>query len=154
MRTTRPTRPSCSLACSAMIVAPSAPDRPTATRPCSFIASTSSWFTWPASTERTTFMASSVVTRWPSMNFTGISKRFMASEMASPPPCTITGFTPMIFRSTMSAMTSARSCSSTMADPPYLMTMVLPVMFLIHGIASASTSPVVVSTPFGLLSLS
>ena len=56
--------------------------------------------------------------------------------MALPPPWTSTGFTPKIFKSTMSAMTSAASWGFSMAEPPYLMTMVLPVTCLSHGMAS------------------
>ena len=113
---------------------------PTARLPWTFMASTSSWLTLPASTMRTTSIASSFVTRCPSTHSTGKPKRFMAAVMALPPPCTMIGFTPMILSRTMSAMTSARSWAFSMAEPPYLMTMVFPVMFLIHGIASASTS--------------
>lgn len=76
----------------------------------------------------------------------------MASVMALPPPWTMTGFTPTIFKSTISAMTSARNCSSTMAEPPYLITTVLPVMFLIHGSASTSTSAALCDAPFGRVS--
>ena len=54
----------------------------------------------------------------------------------------------------MSLMTSARSFSSTMAAPPYLMTTVLPVMFLIHGSASNSTWPVRSSVSFARLLVS
>ena len=36
----------------------------------------------------------------------------------------------------MSAMTSAASWGFSMAEPPYLMTMVLPVTCLSHGMAS------------------
>ena len=97
-------------------------------------------------------MASGVVTRWPSLNSTGRFTNSMASVMALPPPCTMTGFTPTIFSSTMSFMTSARSCASTMAEPPYLMTTVLPVMFLIQGRASTSTSAALCDTPFGRVS--
>ena len=50
------------------------------------------------------------------------------------------------------SITSARSCSSTMAEPPYLMTTVLPVMFLIQGSASTSTSAALFATPFGRVS--
>ena len=52
----------------------------------------------------------------------------------------------------MSLITSARSRASTMAEPPYLMTTVLPVMFLIHGSASTSTSAALCDTPFGRVS--
>ena len=135
------------------MVPASLPLTPTARLPCSFMASMSSWFTLPMSTVRTTSIASSVVTRWPSLNSTGSWKRSMASVMAWPPPCTMTGFTPMILSSTMSLMTSARSFSSTMADPPYLMTTVFPVMFLIQGSASTNTSADWVDAPFGRVSL-
>ena len=52
----------------------------------------------------------------------------------------------------MSLMTSARSCSSTMAEPPYLMTTVFPVMFLIQGSASTRTSAALCDAPFGRVS--
>ena len=39
-----------------------------------------------------------------------------------------------------------------MAEPPYLMTTVLPVMFLIQGSASTSTSAALFATPFGRVS--
>ena len=97
-------------------------------------------------------MASGVVTRWPSLNSTGISMRSIALVMAFPPPWTMTGFTPTILSSTMSLMTSARSFSSTMADPPYLMTTVLPVMFLIHGSASTRILAASVDAPSGRVS--
>ena len=78
---------------------------------------------------------------------------FIARDIALPPPWTMTGFTPMILSSTISAMTSARSSASSMADPPYFMTTVFPVTFLIQGIASVSTSPVMLETPLGLVSV-
>ena len=82
-------------------------------------------------------MASSLVTRRPSLNSTGMSSLPIISLMALPPPWTSTGFAPMIFSSTMSLITSSRSTGSTIADPPYLITSVLPVMALIQGMASA-----------------
>ena len=52
----------------------------------------------------------------------------------------------------MSLMTSARRRSSTIAAPPYLMTTVLPVRFLIHGSASKSSCAVSSLESEGLLS--
>ncbi len=78
----------------------------------------------------------------------------MAAVMALPPPWTMTGFTPMILSRMMSAITSARRAGFSMAEPPYLMTMVSPVIFLIQGIASVRTSPVMLETPLGRVSVS
>ena len=104
------------------------------------------------STMRTTSIASSVVTRCPSLNSTGMLNLFMASVMARPPPWMMTGLTPMIFKSTMSFMTSVRNRPSIIADPPYLMTTVFPVMFLIQGSASTRTSAVLLDTGLGRVS--
>ena len=136
MRVILPTRPSLGSACSATMMPASVPETPTPMLPWAFMASTSCWFTSPVSTMRTRSMAASVVTRWPSTNSTGRSNLAKARLMALPPPWTSTGFTPRIFKSTMSAMTSAASWGFSMAEPPYLMTMVLPVTCLSHGMAS------------------
>ena len=85
-----------------------------------------SLFTFPI---RTIFAISTVcgsLTRSPPTNCTGMSRRFMYSVIAGPPPCTTTGLTPQYFRSTTSRANSSRSDGSSIAAPPYLMTTVRP----------------------------
>ena len=85
-------------------------------------------------------MVSSSVTRRPSLNFTGTSRRLSMALMALPPPCTSTMRTPMSLSISMSATTWRQSSGSSMAEPPYLMTKVLPLILLIQGRASQSSS--------------
>ena len=125
---------------SALRVLPSAPEMPTALWPYSLRAQTSSWLTLPTRTSRTASMVSSSVTRRPSLNLTGTSRRVSRALMALPPPWTSTTRTPMSFMSSMSATTRWQSSLSSMAEPPYLMTNVLPFIWLIQGSASMRVS--------------
>ena len=52
----------------------------------------------------------------------------------------------MSFMSSMSATTRAQSSLSSMADPPYLMTKVLPYILLIQGNASMRVSALAAAT--------
>ena len=81
-------------------------------------------------------MASASVTRNPSTQSGSTPWRRIAAEMWGPPPCTITGWMPEKWSMATSSANDARSVSSTMAAPPYLMTTVLPRYWRMNGTAS------------------
>ena len=105
---------------------PSLPVKPTALPPCWLIRLTISLLTGPPSTISTMSMVSRSVTRMPWTNTPSLPTRFSRSLICGPPPCTITGFMPTSLSSTTSLANPCFRCSSVMALPPYLMTMVLP----------------------------
>ncbi len=125
---------------SALSVLPSAPEMPTALCPYSLSAQTRSWLTLPTSTSRTASIVASSVTRRPPLNCTGRPSAFTCALMALPPPWTSTMRMPRSLSISMSATTWRQSSGFSMADPPYLMTKVLPAMRWIHGRASFRTS--------------
>ena len=71
-------------------------------------------------------MVSASVTRIPCTNSLALPSRLSSEPICGPPPCTITGLMPTSFISTTSRAKPCFSGSSTMALPPYLITMVLP----------------------------
>ena len=71
-------------------------------------------------------MVSASVTRIPSTNRVSLPMRSSSLPICGPPPCTTTGFTPTSFIRTMSRAKLLLSASSSIAAPPYLITMVLP----------------------------
>ncbi len=60
----------------------------------------------------------------------------MALVICGPPPCTMTGLIPTRLSKVMSPANESRSSSLVIAEPPYLMTTVLPLKALIYGAAS------------------
>src|SRR5215208_1450767 len=60
--------------------------------------------------------------------------------MSGPPPWTTIGFIPTYLRRTTSRANSSRSCASSIAAPPYLMTTVLPWNSRMYGSASSSVA--------------
>ena len=110
----------------AWINPPSLPLRPTALPPCWLIWWTMALFTLPPKTISTTSMVASSVRRIPRTNL-GLMPIWSRTRLIwGPPPCTTTGFRPTNFKSAMSRAKSCFSCSSTIACPPYLITMVMP----------------------------
>src|SRR6266700_4602686 len=130
----------------------SSPDMPTANGPCRLIRPTTSLFTWPVSTMRTTSMVSGVVTRSPAVNVLGTPSRSRWAEICGPPPCTTTGLSPAYRRNTTSWANPARSASSVIAWPPYLITTVLPWKRSSHGSASIRTAALEVPSQGGTAS--
>ena len=110
----------------ARIKSPSLPERPTARPPCEFTSATISLLTSPPSTISTISMVSRSVTLRPSTNSLFLPIRSSRLPICGPPPCTTTGFMPTSFISVTSRANPRFNCSSTMALPPYLITMVLP----------------------------
>src|SRR6266487_1851474 len=130
----------------------SSPDMPTANGPCRLIRPTTSLFTWPVSTMRTTSMVSGVVTRSPAVNVLGTPSRSRWAEICGPPPCTTTGLSPAYRRNTTSWANPARSASSVIAWPPYLITTVLPWNRSSQGSASMRTAALEVLARWGTAS--
>ncbi len=80
---------------------------------------------WPPSTISTTSIVSSSVTRTPSTNSDFLPSRASSWPICGPPPCTITGRSPMKRSRVTSVANEALSASFSIAAPPYLITTVL-----------------------------
>ena len=104
---------------------PSWPVKPTALPPWRLIKLTISLLTCPPNTISTTLIVSASVTRMPWMNSPFLPSLSSISLICGPPPCTTTGFMPTNFNKTTSWAKHSFKCSSVMALPPYLITMVL-----------------------------
>src|SRR5713226_749019 len=124
----------------ARIMEPSLPLSPTARPPCRLISPTISLLILPTRTISTISTVSASVTRMPPTNFGSLPSRFMSAPIWGPPPWTITGSMPTKrSRITSSANDRLRSPCS-MAEPPYLMTTVLPRNSRMYGSASMRIS--------------
>ena len=110
----------------ARMKAPSCPVRPTALPPARLISVTMSLLTAPPSTISTTSMVAASVTRMPCTNSLLMLSSLSIFSICGPPPWTTTGFMPTNLSSTTSRAKHCFKCSSVIALPPYLTTMVLP----------------------------
>src|SRR5712692_1393420 len=129
---------------------PSLPESPTALPPWKLIRPTISLLILPTRTISTISTVSSSVTRMPPTNFGSLPSRFMSAPIWGPPPWTITGSMPTKrSRITSSANDRLRSPCS-MAEPPYLMTTVLPRNSRMYGSASMRISARRLSMLMGL----
>jgi hypothetical protein len=118
----------------------SVPATPTAAAPAAWISPTISGFTWPSSAIRTTSIIASSVTRSPPMNDDGTPRDSARPVIWGPPPWTMTGRRPTKCNRATSAANDRFRSSSTIALPPYLITMFWPWNRVIHGSASRRTA--------------
>ena len=102
------------------------PVTPTARPPSALMSETISLLTRPPSTICTTSMVAESVTRMPSTKRVSMPSLASSAPICGPPPWTTMGFMPTSFISTTSRAKACFSDSSTIALPPYLMTMVEP----------------------------
>src|SRR5213594_901480 len=94
----------------------------------------------PTSTISTISTVSSSVTRMPPTKRGSLPSRFISAPICGPPPWTMTGLIPTSrSRITSLANRSFRSARS-IAAPPYLMTIVLPLNSRMYGRASSRIS--------------
>src|SRR3954452_17778269 len=128
---------------------PSSPLRPIADCPWRFRRRTMSLLTLPTSTILATSTVAASLTRRPPTNSTGRSRRSMYAVISGPPPCTTTGSSPTYFRSTTSRAKSSRRPGSSIAAPPYLMTIVRPWNSRMYGSASRRASTSRTAGPLG-----
>jgi hypothetical protein len=87
---------------------------------------TMSLLTLPTRTIFATSTVSASLTRRPPTNCTGRPRRSMYAVISGPPPWTTIGLIPTYLRRTTSRANSSRSAGSSIAEPPYLITTVLP----------------------------
>ena len=121
----------------------SSPDSPTAASPFWLMRETMSRLTCPANTIRVTVAASGLVTRCPSTNSLGMPNLSSIAPICGPPPWTTMGRIPANRKNATSSANDCWSSWEIMALPPYLMTMVAPENFLIHGSASVSVEALI-----------
>jgi hypothetical protein len=89
---------------------------------------------------RTTSIIAASVTLRPPTKWEATPSAAASSLICGPPPWTITGLSPTKCSRATSAAKERFSCSSTMALPPYLITIVWPWKRVIHGSASRRTA--------------
>src|SRR5262245_24647673 len=118
----------------------SLPDRPTARPPWWLIRPTISLLIRPTRTISTISIVSSSVTRIPPTKRGSLPSRFIIAPICGPPPCTMTGRMPTSRRSTTSRANCSLRPASSIAEPPNLITSVLPWKARRYGSASRRIS--------------
>ena len=101
------------------------PESPMAFPPCWLIRETMPLLIEPASTISAISTVSASVTRNPCTNCDSFPTLSIHALIRGPPPCTTIGRMPTYFISTMSSITEWMSASSSIAAPPYLITICL-----------------------------
>src|SRR5262249_42908537 len=119
---------------------PSLPERPTALPPWWLISPTISLLIRPTRTISTLSSASWPVPRFPPTKRGSSPRRFIIAPICGPPPCTMTGRMPTSRSSTTSRANCSLRPTSSMAEPPNLMTSVLPWKARRYGRASRRIS--------------
>ena len=103
-------------------VGPSTPEMPAAAPPPAFSKPTSFLFTKPLRVISTTFMAAGPVTRRPSLKTGSSFSQARWRLMSLPPPCTSTSGDPARRKPARAAHRPARADSSSIIEPPILIT--------------------------------